>query len=273
MGAVLKIQKGLERFLADKIHRKRPDKQRADAQARRDNRQLRGKRESAHDSVQRKSGIKDVQIQKQNNPVAGDALGLDIERSGEPLDKNEQDDADNARAQYRRSEFGQGERKSEKQDQRERYFYRLDPPPPREMAFHGQNPVNALRFVEKIFERDNEKERTTERADGGADRFKQSGGLFRIVERDGEHGKRRQHRGGADDAKRQNKARAENGDENAPREKTLLPFRAHLRQHFRVDDGIVEGKRHLQNDENERKEQRGKTAPHENGKKRHHRNR
>ncbi len=121
--------------------------------------------------------------------------------------------------------------------------------------------MHILFDIEEVLHADHQQERTAEGGDAGV-RFRDHAGIFirlpdgefQCRDRIGPHGNR-------DNGEREDDAHAENGNDNAPGQKAVLPFRGHVAQDARIDDGVIEGKRNFQNAENRTDDEDGDHSP------------
>src|SRR3989338_2426563 len=86
--------------------------------------------------------------------------------------------------------------------------------------------------------------------------------LERRKHRKVENRERGEYRCGCNDKYGKYEAGAKDRNENAPREKTPLPYRLHTREYASIDYRIVEGERRFQNCEEGYGEERHRPAPH-----------
>src|SRR5258708_2693429 len=130
MGPMFKINQAIKRSSLGLIQRHGMHEICAYAKTRHNNGQTRGEGEGTNDTVERKGGIENIQIQKESEPSAHDTSTPNAKRVGNALDEDKKDDADNRCNQNNPLRSGYRKRKSENTEEAEGDLYRFDSPPP-----------------------------------------------------------------------------------------------------------------------------------------------
>lgn len=107
------------------------------------------------------------------------------------------------------------------------------------MLLYHVYPVDRLRFVEEVLERDHEEKHPAESGYRTVHRFEQVAVLGRVIENEGGDKEGGGGHRDAHDEYRQYETGAEDSEENAPGEEPPLPQGTHALQNARIHHGIV----------------------------------